>query len=151
MRVYAPNSRETAQVNASKVLSRPHVKRYLHQLQERAMKKADITIDHILQKYEAAFSLAERQQKPSEMTAAATAQAKLVGLLRDRVETGAVGDFGDVNSISDILELVAKEAGPEAAMTLAAMFGLNIPKSNATKSMEEAILFIADPASNARN
>ncbi len=85
------------------------------------------------------------------MIAGSNAQAKLVGLLRDRVETGAVGEFGDTNSISDVLEMVAKEAGPEAAMTLAAMFGLKVPDSQATKNMQEAVLFIADPPSDAVN
>jgi hypothetical protein len=32
--------------------------------------------------------------------------------------------FSDTNSIADILQLVAKEAGLEAAMTLAGMFGI---------------------------
>jgi hypothetical protein len=35
-----------------------------------------------------------------------------------------IGDFGDTNSISDVLEMVAKEAGHEAAVTLATMFGI---------------------------
>ena len=115
------------------------------------MKKSDISIDKVLSDYQYAIDLAKGQQKASEMIAGATAQAKLVGLLRDRVETGAVGEFGDTNSISDILELVAKEAGPEAAMTLAAMFGLKVPISTATKNMQEAVLFIADPPSDAVN
>lgn len=115
------------------------------------MKKSDITLEKVLTDYQHALDLAKGQQKASEIVAAATAQAKLVGLLRERVETGGVGDFGDTNSIADVLELVAKEAGPEAAMTLAAMFGLEVPKSQATKSMEEAVLFIAESPSDAVN
>jgi len=36
-------------------------------------------------------------------------------------------------------------------MTLAAMFGLKVPVSMATKNMQEAVLFIADPPSDAVN
>jgi len=36
-----------------------------------------------------------------------------------------VGDFGDTNSIADVLAMVAKEAGHEAAITLATMFGID--------------------------
>jgi hypothetical protein len=35
-----------------------------------------------------------------------------------------VGDFGDTNSIADVLAMVAREAGHEAALTLAGMFGI---------------------------
>jgi hypothetical protein len=150
-RVYKTPNRASAKTLASRTLAKPHVKRRLNELRERQMKKSDITVDHVLDKHERAFKMAEEQKKPSEMIAAANAQAKLVGLLRDRVETGSVGDFGDANSIADVLELVAKEAGPEAAMTLAAMFGLEVPKTQATKAMEEAVLFIAASPSDAVN
>ncbi len=115
------------------------------------MKKSDITIDKVLTDCQTALDMAKGQGKSGDMIAATMAQAKLVGLLRDRVETGGVGDFGDTNSIADVLEMVAKEAGPEAAMTLAAMFGLKMPVSNTTKNMQEAVLFIADPPSDAVN
>ena len=71
---------------------------------------------------------------------------------RDEEGAGfAAKALADTNSIADILELVAKEAGSEAAMTLAAMFGLKVPVSTATKNMQEAALFIADPPSDAVN
>jgi hypothetical protein len=43
------------------------------------------------------------------------------------VKSSGVGYFSDTNSIADVLEMVAKEAGHEAAITLAAMFGLEAP------------------------
>jgi|SRR5882672_2897479 len=150
-RVYGVTHLPSSWAAASHCLSKPHVRKLHNELRERVMKKSDISIDKVLSDYQYAIDLAKGQQKASEMIAGATAQAKLVGLLRDRVETGAVGEFGDTNSISDILELVAKEAGPEAAMTLAAMFGLKVPISTATKNMQEAVLFIADPPSDAVN
>lgn len=150
-RVYGTKSRQCAQAASSRALARPHVKRLEIQLRERLMKKGDITIDKVLSDYQYALDLAKGQNKASDMIAAATAQAKLVGLLRERVETGGVGDFGDANSISGMLELVAREAGPEAAMTLAAMFGLEAPKSQTTKAMEEAVLFIAESPSDSVN
>lgn len=150
-RVYRPRRRECAQAAASYTLSKPHVQKRLNQLRERAMKKSDISIEKVLTDYQYGIDMAKEQGKASEIIAGATAQAKLVGMLRERVETGKVGEFGDTNSIADVLELVAREAGPEAAMTLAAMFGLHMPKSKTTQAMEEAVLFIADPASDAVN
>lgn len=115
------------------------------------MKKADISIEKVLTDYQKAIDMAASQGKAGEIIAGASAQAKLVGLLRERVETGHVGDFGDTQSISDVLDIVAKEAGPEAAMTLAAMFGMKLPESSTTKAMKEAVLFISDPGSDAVN
>jgi len=115
------------------------------------MKRSDISVDKILTDYQYAVDLAKKQGRADQITMAATAQAKLVGLLRERVETGHVGEFGDMTSIEGILDVVAKEAGPEAAMTLAAMFGLKVPESEETKRMREAALFIADPASDTVN
>lgn len=115
------------------------------------MKRSDITVDKVLTDYQLAIDMAKQQQRPAEIVNAAQAQAKLVGLLRERVETGNVGDFGDTTSIEGILEVVAREAGPEAAMTLASMFGLKLPESQTTQQMKEAALFIADPVSDSVN
>lgn len=115
------------------------------------MHRKDITIDKVLTNYEEAIEMARKQQDAGQIVNAAQAQAKLVGLLRERVETGNVGDFGDATSIEGILEIIHKEAGEEAAMTFAAMFGLKLPETETTKQMKEAALFIADPPSDAVN
>lgn len=151
MKTYRPKNRQCAQAASSLTLSKPHVKRYHEQLQERLMQKRDITLDKVLTDLQWSIDRGKADGKPSEVIAGANAQAKLVGLLRERVETGHVGDFGDTNSIADVLEMVAKEVGPEHAMALAAMLGLQMPKSNTTKAMEEAVLFISEPASDAVN
>lgn len=142
-RIYKPRSKTAAQVSAYKALKKPHIRRRYNELLERQMKKADISIDKILTDYQYALDRAKVQDKPGEMVSAATAQAKLVGLLRDRVETGAVGDFGDVQSVADILEIVGKEAGPEAALALANMFGVKPEK--ATSEADAAILMVDPP------
>jgi hypothetical protein len=49
--------------------------------------------------------------------------AKLEAELQAQVNVD-VG-FGDTNSIADVLEMVAREAGADAALQLAAMFGIN--------------------------
>ena len=49
--------------------------------------------------------------------------ARLEAQLEAQVDVN-MGGFGDTNSISDVLEMVAREAGHEAAVTLAGMFGI---------------------------
>jgi hypothetical protein len=150
-KIYKVKKRRCAQAASSNTLRKPHVRKRFNELLERQMKKSDITVDKVLSDLQWSIDRGKADGKPSDVIAGANAQAKLVGLLRERVETGMVGDFGDTNSIADVLELVAKEAGPEAAMTLAAMFGLKVPDSNTSRKMEEAALFIADPPSDAVN
>ena len=70
-------------------------------------KRANITEDKILTNYEEALQLARAQQKPDSMVNAATAQAKLVGLLKDRIETKDVTDFDSMGTPSEVLEAVA--------------------------------------------
>lgn len=144
-------SKKSASVRASVTLAKPHVKRFLHQQERRVVERRHITIDKILNDYQWALDEAKGSKRIAEVIAAAQAQAKLVGLLRERVETGQVGDFPDTSSIEAILETVAREAGPEAAMALASMFGLKVPQSQETEQMKEAALFIADPASDSVN
>lgn len=150
-KVYKNTSRKAATVAASRCLAKPHVRKRYEQLMERQMKRSDVTVDKVLTDYQYALELAKSQGRSAEIVSAAQAQAKLVGLLRERVETGGVGDFGDATSIEGILEVVAREAGTEAAMTLASMFGLKLPESQTTQQMKEAALFMADPASDTVN
>ena len=115
------------------------------------MKRSEVTIDKILTDYQEALELAKSQANSPAIVNAAQAQAKLVGLLRERVETGAVGEFGDTTTMEGILEVIAREAGEEAAMMMATMFGLSVPESPHTKKMKEAALFISDPPTEAVN
>jgi len=147
-------NRVSASVCAHRILHYPEVQARYRELQNQMAKRADITMDKILSDYQEALNLAKAQEKPEAIVNAATAQAKLVGLLRDRVEHGEVGEFGDMENISEILEAVAAQNGPEAALALAKAFGIDNPeiahqRSNVGES--EADLEDAKPASDAVN
>ena len=145
-------------VCAGRILAYPEVKARLAELQAQMAKRADITIDKILSDYQRALVMAEALEKPADMVAAATSQAKLVGLLRDRVEAGSVGDFDKMDNISDIIAAVAAEAGDEAALALTKAFGLDRTTDALMANPEGEIeaeddtdLAGAPPASNAVN
>ena len=125
-RVYPrANPVSTARVCASQLLTKPNIARRAIELKQAMAKRAHITEDKILTDYEEALQLAKAQAKPNAIIKAATAQAKLVGLLKDRIETKNVNDFENLKSIDDILQKVADEAGTEAAAALAKAFGLD--------------------------
>lgn len=123
-KVYPPGKFHCARAASARAMARPSVRARYNELVERQMKRSDITVDKVLEDYQWAILSAKAQDKPGEVVAAATAQAKLVGLLRERVEAGNVGDFGDVTDISTVLEVVAKEISPQAALALKKAFNI---------------------------
>lgn len=82
------------------------------------MKRADITIDKILSDYQFALDMAKAQEKPDSVVKAADSQAKIVGLLRERLETGQVGDFSDAESENEIINALTPEQRADLARLL---------------------------------
>ena len=137
------------------ILHRPEVQARIEELRDQMAKKADITMDKVLSDLQEAMGMAKLQGKPSDIITAAMSQAKLVGLLRDRVETGGVGDFDGMENISEILQKVAEEAGPEAALALSKAFGIDNAETTleggASVEEEAAGLIDQSPPSDAVN
>lgn len=150
---FGDKTRNAARVAAFKLLKKPHVRRKVEELRNRMAKRADITVEHVLTKYEDAYNVAAKQDKAADMISAATAQAKLVGLLRDKVEHGNHGDFDDLDDISAIVDRVAQEAGPEAAQALLAALGYPaaLPEVASETVAEVEALRDAEPPTGAIN
>jgi len=141
------NNPEGYRVVASILRSRPDIRRREEELRQTMAKRGDITMEKILTNYEEALNLAKAREQPNEIVNAATAQAKLVGLLRDRVETGNVGEFEGMENISDILEKVREEEGPEAALALMKAFGLSeSPDNQKASENEETAALLEQPS-----
>jgi hypothetical protein len=138
----------TARTAAFRLMTRDDVSRRYWQLQEQNMKRADITIEKVLQDYQYALDLAKEKASPGEITTAATAQAKLVGLLIDRRESGNAGDFDNVSDVDTLLAKVTAEVGPEAADALAKAFGIATEPKELTPPID---LQSISPPSDTRN
>lgn len=123
---------------------KPWVANRIRELREEIMKKSDITIERILTDYERAKQMAIEQEKPADLVNAATAQAKLVGLLKDRVEQTNI-NFDTMDDPSEIIAAVAKEAGDEVASALAKALGIipadepNVEALEASKPPTDAV------------
>ena len=111
-------------------------------------KKSDITLEKLLTDIQEAMFMAKTQAKPNDLVNASMAQAKVVGILRERVEQGNVGDFDGIEDISEVLAKVAEEAGPEAALALSKAFGFDtaVPSPEPIDELTDA-----KPASDAVN
>ncbi len=119
---------------------------------KRLLNRMDITEEKILTQYQEAYDMAREQGKTADMVSASTAQAKLVGLLRDRIEAGAPGDFDSLENVSDVLKAVEQQAGPEAALMLAQVLGIAKPQEEAVPEQSDtAELEELEPPSGAVN
>jgi hypothetical protein len=103
-----------------------------------------------LGKYEEAFVMAQEQGKPSDMISAASAQAKLVGLLRDRIEAGAPGEFSHLENISDVLEALSQQVSPAVAAKIGEALGI-IPAIEHKTDESAEVLASAESPSQAVN
>ena len=107
---------------------RPRIRAYLERKLQRMIKRGDISEESILTKYEEAYTMAKGSNKTADMISAATAQAKLVGMLRDRVETGPPGSFAGMEEINEVLDGLREHIGTEATNQIATALGI-IPNS----------------------
>ncbi len=83
-------------------------------------RKHEISVDSLLADLAEDRALAREIKQPSAAIQATTVAAKLCGLLVDRKEVGQPGDFAALETASQVLDLIAREVGPDAAKALAA-------------------------------
>ena len=102
----------------------PDVSGRIEELRTQMAKRADITLDKLVNDVQEALNLARLLQKPGEMISAAMAQGKLCGLYGDRVEQVNI-DGNEPQTAQEVIERVAEQVGPEAALALATAFGLD--------------------------
>lgn len=77
------------------------------------MKRADITDDMIALLLMQAYKTAEGEHQSAAMVSAATAMAKLAGLMVDRKEIGEAGDFSRLSE-QELREEIARLEGKDS-------------------------------------
>lgn len=127
-----------ANAGAHNLLKKPKIQSRIKEMRMDIKRKADISFEKILSDYQYALELAKAKEDPGNVISAAREQAKLCGLLIDRKEVGSAGEFDQMESISQILEAVAAQAGPEAALALSQAFKLIPPVVIKTTEPEES-------------
>ncbi len=118
---YQNSTRNALDSAASQLLRNIKIKRELKRRKREMLKRSDITIEKLLSDAEDARLLALRIDQPSAATGAATLQARLVGLLVDRKESGAPGEFAGLTSPEAVIEAIRLELGEDAARALQAL------------------------------
>jgi hypothetical protein len=85
---------------ASRLSTNVKVAARLRELQERTAAKAEVTRDSILAELEEARVMAKKNGQPAAAVSASMGKAKLVGLVVDRKEVGAPGEFADIENMT---------------------------------------------------
>ena len=91
-------------------------------LEKRALRRSDLTVEKLINDLEAAKERAARIDQPASMIQASLAQAKIVGLLNDRVEVKSVDAMGMselINALREVMgdgaDIVLRQLGIEPA------------------------------------
>jgi hypothetical protein len=101
--------------NCYRLSDNERVKRRLAEIGARMMKKTEVTIESLLDDLAEDRELARELGQPSAAIAATQLTAKLCGLLVDRKETGAPGEFAQAETSADVVDQVRREHGDQAA------------------------------------
>ena len=90
---FKPTTRNALDVSACQLLRKPKVKARIWELQTQIARRSAVTLDTLLDDLEAARERAHELGQPSAAIAATMGKARLLGLLVDRKEHSAPGEF----------------------------------------------------------
>jgi hypothetical protein len=107
-----------AEVNASRLLKNAEVQAMIDQLARPVIKKARVTIESLLDQLDETITAARADGQHNVVVNALTLSAKLVGLLRERIEVGGAGEFAGAKDASEIVAIFISEMGSPAEALL---------------------------------
>jgi hypothetical protein len=99
------------------------IKRRLSELTRHIAVKTRVTVETLTDEFNEAIAIARETRNAGAVTQAAIAKGKLHGLIIERKEAGAPGDFAGLQSAEEVLALVKTELGDETAALLAKALG----------------------------
>ena len=106
----------SAEVNASRLLNYAEIKSRLAELGQPAVRRTRVSVESLLNELETTINDARSDGQHSVVVNALTLSAKLVGLLRDRVEVGGVGSFDGCETVEQAIDLLLADQSPGEAL-----------------------------------
>lgn len=103
-------SKRAAEVSASRILHRPDVQARLAELAAPAVRKAQVSMDSLIQQLDTVFDGAAADSQWNAAGSAAGLKAKLTGFLRERLEIGGPGDFDACQTPAEIFAKIRHES-----------------------------------------
>lgn len=95
----------------------------MNEIRQDMARENRVTVQSITRELDEAAALARRLEQPSAMTQAITVKARLHGLIVDRKESGAPGDFAAAQTEAEVVEAIREQLGDGAADALLVLIG----------------------------
>jgi phage terminase small subunit len=108
----------SADQSASRLLSKSvKVQQRMNEILQPATRKARVTVESLLDQLDETITAARTDGHHNAVVSALTLSAKLVGLLRERIEVGSAGEYAGAKTSEEIVEIfIAEHDGPAAAL-----------------------------------
>jgi len=107
----------SAEHAGSRLLKNVEIQRRIAELQAPAVRKAKLTADTLMQKFERIEAGAVQAEQFGPAGRAAELQGKLAGLMIDRAEVGSPGDFAGIETIADVASAMLQEMDAATALS----------------------------------
>jgi hypothetical protein len=111
---------DAADACASRLLSTAKVEQRVVEVLKPVAKETQVTLASILVQTMQTIAAASAAGQHGAALQGLTLQAKLLGLLRDKVEVGGPGAFDGLDSPEKVMDAVRRDLGPQAAAMLEA-------------------------------
>jgi hypothetical protein len=96
------------------------VKQRINELTRHIAMKTRVTVESLTEELNRAIEIAEETKNPSALTGATIAKGKLHGLMIDRREAGAPGDFAGLDDEKDLIAAMRRELGDQVTNAIVA-------------------------------
>jgi hypothetical protein len=98
--------------NASRLKAKESVSNRLAELQSEMAKDTKVTVATICRELDEANAVAKAKGQAAAMVSASALRAKLAGLMVERVEVGAAGDFGACDTVEQVVDELLRYESP---------------------------------------
>lgn len=115
---YKASSRRSLDSAASRLSRSVKVKARIRELTHNMVARNRVTVDSVVDELDEARGLALRLDQPSAAITASMSKARLAGLIVDRKEQGAPGEFASLGDEAKVMAMVEAELGAGAASAL---------------------------------
>jgi hypothetical protein len=115
---YEPSNRNVLDASACRLLRHARVKARIAELQRFMTQKTKVSLESLVNELETAQQLAIATSQPGAHIQATQLKARLLGLLVERRETGAPGEFSGLTTVDQVLERLRAELPAEVVQAL---------------------------------
>lgn len=121
---YEPKTRNGLDAAASKLTRHDKVQSRIKELRRQMAARNRITVDSLIEQLDLDRDHARRLDQPATAISATMAAARLTGLLIEKRESGAPGEFAGQRTEMSVLDMVKAELGEGAAAALQAALAM---------------------------